>query len=273
MLTKEEKTDSLETQTNRNIIAKTKISILKSLNVQGRHDKMKLQAALDFDYRSANEAQTKEHPVDLAIFWSELAKKLVSEAKESIDIIEVGTPFVMEYGLAPVKELKAAFPEKTILADLKIADAGYYEAAAAFKNGADIATVLAVTDDATIRNAVAAAREYGCAIMVDMLAVPNLPERLTQVDAMGVDYICLHTSKDLQRLDKDMSKSFEVLRSYVKNAKLAIAGGINRGSIEKFVALRPDVIIVGEGITGAEKYCEAAAFFKAAMEAAKRREK
>ena len=203
MLTKEEKTDSLETQTNRNIIAKTQISILKSLNVQGRHDKMKLQAALDFDYRSANEAQTKEHPVDLAIFWSELAKKLVSEAKESIDIIEVGTPFVMEYGLAPVKELKAAFPEKTILADLKIADAGYYEAAAAFKNGADIATVLAVTDDATIRNAVAAAREYGCAIMVDMLAVPNLPERLTQVDAMGVDYICLHTSKDLQRLDKD----------------------------------------------------------------------
>ena len=213
---------------------------------------MKLQAALDFDYRSTNRGQAEE----LSIFWT-----------------EVGTPFVMEYGLAPVRKLKQAFPEKLILADLKIADAGYYEAAAAFKSGADIATVLAVTDDATIRNAMTAAREYGRSIMVDMLAVPDLPTRLMQVDALGVDYICLHTSKDLQRLDQDMSKSFEVLRSYVKNAKLAIAGGINRTTIEKFAAICPDVIIVGEGITGAEDYGEAAAFFKAAMDAVERGER
>ena len=179
----------------------------------------------------------------------------------------------MEYGLAPVRKLKQAFPEKLILADLKIADAGYYEAAAAFKSGADIATVLAVTDDATIRNAMTAAKEYGRSIMVDMLAVPDLPTRLMQVDALGVDYICLHTSKDLQRLDQDMSKSFEVLRSYVKNAKLAIAGGINRTTIEKFAAICPDVIIVGEGITGAADYGEAAAFFKAAMDAVERGER
>lgn len=230
---------------------------------------MKLQAALDFDYRSANKDQTEK----LVIFYTELAKQLVSEAEESLDIVEIGTPFVMEYGLAPVKELKAAFPDKLILADLKIADAGYYEAAAAFESGADIATVLAITDDATILNAVAAAREYGREVMVDMLAVPNLPERLVQVDAMGVDYICLHTSKDLQRLGSDMSRSFQALRSYVKNAKLAIAGGINRDSIEKFAAVAPDVLIVGEGITGAADYGEAAAYFKAAMNATKRSEK
>ena len=108
--------------------------------------------------------------------------------------------------------------------------------------------------------------------MVDMLAVPDLPARLMQVDTMGVDYICLHTSKDLQRLDQDMSKSFEVLRSYVKNARLAIAGGINRSTIGKFAAICPDVIIVGEGITGAENYGEEAAYFKTAMDAAKRSE-
>ena len=210
---------------------------------------MKLQAALDFDYRSTNRGQAEE----LSIFWTELAQALAGEARESLDIIEVGTPFVMEYGLAPVRKLKQAFPEKLILADLKIADAGYYEAAAAFKSGADIATVLAVTDDATIRNAMTAAKEYDRSIMVDMLAVPDLPTR--------------------QRLDQDMSKSFEVLRSYVKNAKLAIAGGINRTTIEKFAAICPDVIIVGEGITGAENYGEAAAFFKAAMDAVERGER
>lgn len=233
---------------------------------------MELQAALDFDYRNVKRSSEENSVPNLTIFSTELAQEFAAQTRDSIDIIEVGTPFVMEYGLLPVRHLKEAFPEKKILADLKIADAGYYEAEAAFKNGADIATVLAVTDDATIHNAVAAARKYGREIMVDMLAVANLPTRLTQVDAMGVDYICLHTSKDLQRLDKDMSRSFAMLRSYVKNAKLAIAGGINRSSISKFAAIEPDVIIVGEGITGAGNYSEAAAYFKKEMENAKRSE-
>ena len=102
---------------------------------------MKLQAALDFDYRSTNRGQAEE----LSIFWTELAQALAGEARESLDIIEVGTPFVMEYGLAPVRKLKQAFPEKLILADLKIADAGYYEAAAAFKSGADTVSYTHLT--------------------------------------------------------------------------------------------------------------------------------
>ena len=130
---------------------------------------MKLQAALDFDYRSTNRGQAEE----LSIFWTELAQALVGEARESLDIIEVGTPFVMEYGLAPVRKLKQAFPEKLILADLKIADAGYYEAAAAFKSGADIATVLAVTDDATIRNAMTAAYAQVNAAATESAAVQS----------------------------------------------------------------------------------------------------
>lgn len=227
---------------------------------------MELQVALDFDYYAANCKKQTDHAAEtLEIFSVEIAKKLIADAGESIDIIEVGTPFCMEYGLGAVKALKAAYPEKKVLADLKIADAGYYEAATAYENGADITTVLAVTDDSTILNARDAARTYGREIMADMVAVQNLPERLAQIDAMGVDYICLHTSKDLQRLDQDMTKAFAELRGYVKNAKLALAGGINRSSIQKFASIDPDVIIVGEGITGANDYGEAAAYFKSVM--------
>lgn len=191
---------------------------------------MQLQVALDF------------------VRGTEGAKDLAQQVFQSIDIIEIGTPLIMECGLEAVREVKKAFPYKLVLADLKIADAGFQEAAAAFRDGADIITVLAVTEDSTIENTIKAAKEYGRQVMVDMLAVRNLPERLEEIDKMGADYICLHTSKDLQKLDKDAAKAFEKLRQYVKQAKLAIAGGIGESTASQYAAIRPDVIIVGEGI-------------------------
>lgn len=223
---------------------------------------MQLQIALDFDYLTANRNHERKSLITYSV---PLAKEIIGKIRDYIDIIEVGTPFIYEYGLSAVRTLKELFPEKKILADLKIADAGYYEAAAAFKNGADIVTVLAMTDDVTIANTVEAAKEFQKEILADMVSVANLSGRLTEIDAMGVDYICLHTSKDLQRLDSDPVKAFAELRNRVKKSKLALAGGINEKSFEKFVHIAPDVVIVGEGLTGAEKPDAVAAAFRAMM--------
>ncbi|WP_078411584.1 orotidine 5'-phosphate decarboxylase / HUMPS family protein [Priestia abyssalis] len=59
------------------------------------------------------------------------AKALVKEVEEYIDIVEVGTPVVIDEGLKAVKEIKEAFPNLTVLADLKIMDAAGYEVMAA----------------------------------------------------------------------------------------------------------------------------------------------
>lgn len=201
---------------------------------------MLLQVALDF------------------VNGEEGAKAVAEQVSSWIDIIEVGTPLIMECGLSAVRELKKAFPDKLVLADLKIADAGFQEAAAAFREGADIVTVLAVTEDSTIENTIKAAKEYGGQIMVDMLAVRNLPERLAEIDKMGADYVCLHTSKDLQKLDSDASKAFEMLRQYVKQANLAIAGGIGEATVSHYAEICPDVIIVGEGIVNSSFPAETA---------------
>ena len=45
------------------------------------------------------------------------------------EIIEVGTPLIISDGLGAVRQLKSAFPESLVLADLKIMDAGEHEAA------------------------------------------------------------------------------------------------------------------------------------------------
>lgn len=83
------------------------------------------------------------------------AKEVVAEVAEFIDIVEIGTPVVINEGLHAVKAIKEAFPHLRVLADLKIMDAGGYEVMKASEAGADIITVLGVSDDSTIKGAVA----------------------------------------------------------------------------------------------------------------------
>ena len=80
----------------------------------------------------------------------EAAMELLGKVKEYADIAEVGTPFLMEYGMEAVRRIHAGFPGLSVLCDGKIMDAGGYEAELAFRAGADYVTVLAVTDDRTI---------------------------------------------------------------------------------------------------------------------------
>jgi 3-hexulose-6-phosphate synthase len=187
------------------------------------------------------------------------AKQLVKEVEAYIDIVEIGTPVVINEGLRAVKEIKEAFPHLRVLADLKVMDAGGYEVMKASEAGADIVTVLGVSEDMTIKGAVEEARKQGKQILVDMIAVKDLAGRARQVDALGVDYICVHTGYDLQAVDQNSFEDLLTIKSVVKNAKTAIAGGIKLSTLPEVIKANPDLIIVGGGITGqADKQAAAA---------------
>ena len=89
------------------------------------------------------------------------AVELLDKVHTYVDIIEVGSPFIIEEGMRPVRIFKEKYPDCEILADTKIMDAGEYEAEETFKAGADYCTVLGVTDTLTIEGCVKAAKEYG----------------------------------------------------------------------------------------------------------------
>ncbi|MGF7034153.1 3-hexulose-6-phosphate synthase [Paenibacillus mucilaginosus] len=187
------------------------------------------------------------------------AKKVVQEVEAYIDIVEIGTPVVINEGLRAVKEIKEAFPHLQVLADLKVMDAAGYEVMKASEAGADIVTILGAAEDATIRGGVEEARRLGKKILVDMISVKNLEERAKEVDAMGVDYICVHTGYDLQAAGKNSFEDFLTIKRVVKNAKTAVAGGIKLATLPEVVAAGPDLVIVGGGITGeADKKAAAA---------------
>ncbi|SEG26869.1 3-hexulose-6-phosphate synthase [Paenibacillus sp. UNC499MF] len=185
--------------------------------------------------------------------------ELVKELEPYIDIVEIGTPVIINEGLKAVKEMKQAFPNLKVLADLKIMDAAGYEVMKASEAGADIITILGAAEDMSIKGAVEEARKQNKKVLVDMISVKNLEERAKEVDAFGVDYICVHTGYDLQAVGKNSFEDLQTIKRAVKRAKTAIAGGIKLSTLPEVIKAQPDLVIVGGGITGQDDRKAAAA--------------
>ncbi|MED3727102.1 3-hexulose-6-phosphate synthase [Priestia filamentosa] len=176
------------------------------------------------------------------------AIEVVKEVEEHIDIVEIGTPVVINEGLKAVKEMKNAFPNLTVLADLKIMDAAGYEVSQASEAGADIITILGAAEDQSIKGAVKEAKKRGKQILADMIAVKDIETRAKELDELGVDYICVHTGYDLQAVGKNSFEDLATIKNVVKNTKTAVAGGIKLETLPEVIKQKPDLVIVGGGI-------------------------
>ncbi|KKB73049.1 MULTISPECIES: 3-hexulose-6-phosphate synthase [Bacillus] len=190
------------------------------------------------------------------------AIKVVKEVEEYIDIVEIGTPVVINEGLRAVKEVKDAFPNLKVLADLKIMDAAGYEVMKASEAGADIITILGAAEDMSIKGAVEEAKAQGKEILVDMIGIKDIKARAKELDEFGVDYICVHTGYDLQAIGQNSFEDLMTIKNVVKNSKTAIAGGIKLDTLPAVVKLNPDLIIVGGGIANQDDKAAAAAEMK-----------
>ena len=186
------------------------------------------------------------------------ALALLGKVNGYIDIVEIGTPFMMQYGAEAVRTVRHRWPDMEILLDAKIMDAGAYEAQIGFDAGADLVTVLAVTDDGTVREVVRAARGCGKKVMADMICVKDIPERVPRLEELGVDMIAVHTGVDQQAQGRTPLEDLKEISRHVKRAGVAVAGGIHAGTAKEYLAYRPSIMIVGSGIIHAKDPAEAA---------------
>ncbi len=187
---------------------------------------------------------------------------LVKEVEPFIDIVEIGTPIVINEGLHAVKAMKEAFPNLKVLADLKIMDAGGYEIMKASEAGADIITVLGASNDLTIKGCVDEAKKQGRKVLVDMINVQDIATRAKELDELGVDYICVHTGYDGQAAGQSPFTDLATIKSVVKNAKTAVAGGIKLATMPEVIQANPDLVIVGGGITSQDDKATTASQFR-----------
>lgn len=192
---------------------------------------------------------------------------LVEAVQGWVDIVEVGTPFIIEEGMRPVRALRQRFPSLEILADTKIMDAGAYEAGQAFAAGADYVTVLGVTDLLTVQGCLDAAKRYERAVVVDMICVTDAAQRIAQLEAAGASALAVHTGVDQQAAGRTPLDDLALFRSVATVSTISVAGGIGIDDVARCSALGADVIVVGGGICHAADPVATAKAFHSAIRA------
>ncbi|MEM1593886.1 MAG: 3-hexulose-6-phosphate synthase, partial [Archaeoglobaceae archaeon] len=197
-------------------------------------------------------------------------KRAIEIAEEAIkggaDWIEAGTPLIKSEGMNAIRELKKKFKDHKIVADMKTIDTGAVEVEMAAKSGADVAIILALSNDATIAEAIRAGRKYGCEIMVDLINHPKPIERAKELEAMGVDYVNVHVGIDQQMIGMD---PIEVLKEIVQsvNVPVATAGGLDAERAAVCVSLGAKIVIVGSNIVKSRNVTDSARRIREAIDA------
>ena len=186
--------------------------------------------------------------------------------------LEAGTPLIKSEGLDAVRALRREFPQATIVADMKVMDAGRLETECAAKAGANVVHVLAAASDSTIAECIEAARRYDARITVDLLGLGSrerMVERAREVERMGAACVCIHTPIDLQMRGE---LPFDDLRAVAAavDVPVAVAGGINSETAADAIEAGASIVIVGGAITKSPDASAAAATILRAIQTGER---
>ena len=95
----------------------------------------------------------------------------LQKAAPHVDIVECGTILVLCEGYRAVRAIRALFPDKQILADVRIAEAGSTIARLAFEAGADLVSCVAGASLATIEQVCKVAAEFNGEVQVELAAM------------------------------------------------------------------------------------------------------
>ncbi len=193
-----------------------------------------------------------DRPVlQVALDFENLSRAL-GAAREAVeggaDWVEAGTPLIKSEGLNAVRELKRAFPQQRIVADMKIMDTGAFEVEIAAKSGADVVTVLGAADDETIADAVRGGEKYGAEVMVDLLGVADPAARARVVGKLGASAVCWHVGIDMQMTGRTPFAALEAL-ARASPVPVAVAGGLNSETVAEARRAGAQILIVGGAIT------------------------
>jgi 3-hexulose-6-phosphate synthase/6-phospho-3-hexuloisomerase len=182
-----------------------------------------------------------------------------------VDWLEVGTPLIKSEGLQAIREIKSRWPALTVVADMKTMDAGRAEVECAAKAGAQVVGVLGAASDATIRECVEAARNYGAEIIVDMVQVADVVARALAVQEMGASYVGIHVAIDEQMQGKT---PWDTLRRVAEAVSIpvAVAGGINSETAPLALEAGASIVVVGGAITKATDATAATRAVRRAMD-------
>jgi 3-hexulose-6-phosphate synthase/6-phospho-3-hexuloisomerase len=175
--------------------------------------------------------------------------------RAGVDWLEAGTPLILAYGLLGVRELRKAFPDTPIVADLKTMDGGYLEAEMMAKAGATHVVVMARAHEETIKCVVNAGRDFGVKVMGDNLGCPDMVEAARWLEDLGCDYVIHHIGYDERRgiaaQGKRMPSPLDQLKEVVKavNIPVQAVGGLSLEQAIRCPEFGAPLVVLGAPLT------------------------
>ncbi|UDM32109.1 orotidine 5'-phosphate decarboxylase / HUMPS family protein [Lentilactobacillus laojiaonis] len=202
---------------------------------------MKLQVAID------------RVSLDYAI---ELANKLDG----IVDVIELGTSLVKDYGLITIKQKLPSLKKSQLLLDLKTIDEGVYEFDKGFETGADILTVMGGASVDTLEKVYKQTEELGKTMLIDLMEIND--EKTSLINKFPKAIYGIHHANDSQNDFNAVDTVMEFHKNYVNIQKISIAGGIDLTVAQQLASQGiADYIIVGGSIIKADDPIKAAKKF------------
>jgi len=190
------------------------------------------------------------------------ALALVSRLAQFVTRVEVGTPLVLSTGLSAVGRVRANVPHPiTVVADVKICDAGERIARSSFKAGADVVTaVAAAIDDVTWKGILTAAKEVDRAnctaapILLDTVGRDIDIHALERFAAAARDAgiaadLCIHRPKSASRTFAELIAPFD--RQARLFDRLIVAGKLNPSEAYPALEAGFDILVVGGAVAEA----------------------
>lgn len=189
----------------------------------------------------------------------------LNDLVDEVDIIEAGTVLLAAEGASAPRRLRETYPTKMLVADFKIADAVNTIGGMLFDAGANLITVIAAADLATVKIAGQLAKKYNQHIQIELYGRWDF-DLAREWFKGGVDHIIYHHSRDASQAwtETDIVKIKGLIEI---GFHVSVTGGLKPEDIEMFSGLEIFSFIVGRSLYEAKDPVAVARAFKQSIDA------
>lgn len=183
------------------------------------------------------------------------ALRPLQKAAPQIDVIECGTVLILAEGLRAVAEIRALFPDKPILADIRIAEAGKLLSQMAFEAGASLVSVVAGASMTTVQQVCAVAAEHGGEVQIELADEWYDADRARRWREAGAQHVIVKRSRDREAAgdlswgDADIARVDELA---AMGFTVTITGGVTPKDLATFAGHPVGIVIAGRSIAAAD---------------------
>ncbi len=192
----------------------------------------------------------------------------LQQAHEYIDVIEVGTILCLSEGMHAVRAIKALYPDKPVLADVRIAEAGSIISKMCFDANADWVSVVSGAAPVTAEVVYKEAQARGRDVQIE-LSDGWTWEQVKHWREIGVSQIITKRSRDGEAKGGELTWTQEdfdnIQKLHDMGYRVTVTGGVKPKDIPLFKDVPVFIFIAGRAICAADNPKEAATAFQDAI--------